>query len=192
MQKTSVLLFGITLDSRKLRWKSIYETVQELRSHHSNLEINLLLFQFEPDSSHFKKETLELIDGYYFKPNANNFQKHMVKNIKELTKNEKLLIMSCCYSLTKYDFWDRPLQLCYDIKPFIKESDSHKMLNHKFTYGKSLLLKHIWSKREFDLTMSLDENMYLNAKNIIGFKKIVEHCKTKDALGLWRTSWGLE
>lgn len=195
MQKTSVLLFGITVKKKSLFWSQIKETVDNLRMNHDNLDIKLLLFDGEPYDAAFKEKALKSIDQYHFEESSKDFQRHMIAHIKQLIQrrktkgNSKLLIMSCCYNLQAFNFWNSPLTLCCDYKPFL---ESQKELNPRFMYGNARLLEYIWSKRKFQLTYNNEKNMFLNASNIIGHKKLLEHTYDAKELNLYRAGWGVE
>jgi len=194
MNKVSVLLFGVTSNKKALNWPQISETVKNLKNNHDNLYIKLVIFQDEPFDKRYKDATLELVDDYYFRNKAFDFQMDMMGHISKLKKlgqpGQRILVMSCCYDLKEYDFWDLPLVLCCDSKRFLE--GKNRRLNHRFMYGRPHLIENIWRKKQFVKTITYDENLFFNTKNIIGESKIPEYTFTTEELTITRAGWGVE
>ena len=200
MDRISVLLFGVTTNADRLQWSQILHNIKVIKKQHDNLYIRLVLFNQEPTNKRYREETLSLVDEYMF-AKGEVFQDDMRKLISGTVgktyepsvpiESRKILLLSCCYRLRRFDFWNKLLLLCCDDKRNLDMNNAAR-INHRFMYGRTDFIFRIWSGRPFIPNKDVDQNIFINVKNIIGNEKIPKYTFETQDLQISRSGWGVE
>lgn len=194
MDKFGVILFGRTTAKSMFRWEYLQQNLHTLD--YLDKEISLVIFQDEPSAPEFKEDVLNQVDKYKFVSDERKFQDEMVSQIQEFKDKgyQKVLMLSCCHAidiraetpkLNEMGIWDKRLV-------FLTDTLESKTLNHRFMYGDIQFVLPIWSRKKFLPQRNVDENLYLNAKNIIGEELIAKQSYTDDLFNVTRIGWGTE
>ena len=194
MDKFAVILFGRTTARSIFRWEYLKETLFTLDE--LDKETSLLIFQDEPVKLDSKEDVLDMVDHYHFYGETSEFQAKMGEHIKAMKEKgySKILLLSCCHAINidedmptmeELGIWDKRLA-------FYTDALDTKTLNHRFMYGDANFIEAIWSRQPFLRTRTVDENIYRNAKNVIGEENIAKHSYTDDTFNVTRIGWGTE